>query len=260
MTRFLFVVLLLLLFTELAFGANFGPAGLHVEPGQVYLSGGYQHYAGDWEEDENTGVFEDMELRQHRAYLQGGIGLFSGWEIYLRGGLANLQAEDAYRIHRESDFRGPLRPFAGGGLKGRLYKGEDLTIGAFVDGNYFSSYEDEEIKTGMFVGTFVTERIEEKLTFDKIWMANAGIIFQGELEGAVLYGGPFFFASALEKESTALGLTTGTTDIKIRDIEEKNNAGLFMGVHWDLKKDVFLNLELQYKSSMSLGLNLVGNF
>lgn len=260
MARFSILVLFLLLFSEVAFGSNFGPASLHVEPGQFYLSGGYQHYAGDWEEDDNTGIFEDMELRQHRAYLQGGIGLFPGWEFHIRGGLANLEAEDAYRIHRESDFKASLRPFVGGGLKGRLYKGENLTIGLFADGDYYSSYEDQEIGTGEFVGTFVTEKIDEKLAFDKIWMANAGIVFQGELEGAVLYGGPFFFASAFEKESAARGFTTGTTDVKIRDIEEKNNAGLFMGVHWDLKKDVFLDFEIQYKSSMSIGLSLSSNY
>lgn len=228
------VVLACLLFTATpALAVTFGPAQPTAEKGQMTFGVGLFSYNADWESSQFTG---DLGAKQTRYGVQLNRGLTDNWEIYLRAGTADLEVEDAFVT---DDFEGDFKPFGTLGVKGLVHQGPMLNVGLFAEGSYFAQTDD---KGTMTIGnTSQSVRIE----FEDSWEANVGLSFEGEVEGAQLYGGPFLTA----REGDVWSTITGKTD----NFEEVDNLGLFAGVRWALKNGVQIDLEGQLRSGFSVG-------
>jgi len=229
MKRILFMVSCLLLIGSTAFATNFGPASPGVAPGQMAFGAGYFHYNGDWD--------DDTDGRQSMPYVQLSYGLTQGWEIYGQVGAADLSVDDAYGPG--DDFEDGYRPFVAAGLKMLITERPTFNLGAFVQGTYFSDYDDSQGGA--------------TLDIESNYEANLGLTFEKEIEGALLYGGPVVFTR--EGDVSASGTLTGSDTY-----EEDSNFGGFLGIRWELKDGIIFDLEGQYKTGLSGGADVLFKF
>lgn len=202
----------LLLFAAPGFAATFGPAEPLAKPGRLALGTGVFVYSADWE--------QDVDVQQIMPYVQVGLGIAPNWEVYTQLGAADLDADND-----NGDFEDGYRPFASLGLRGLFTQRGPVSFGAFLQGTYFSDYEDGNVD------------------FEKGYEVNGGVTLQAVLEGATLYGGPVFFLR--------------DTDVKFAgdtsSIEEDSNFGGFVGIRWPLKNGMAIELETQIKTDVSVG-------
>lgn len=245
-----FVITFCLLTTASAFADQFGPTRSQAKPGHPYLGVGYTFASGNFE---NSAVPEDLiDFKQNRLFVQAGLALWHGWDLYVRGGMADLEVHDAFRLPGE-DFQDRLQPYATAGLNILLYDGDVLDVGVFAQGSYFSEYEEETTGTGTFKTILIPEPAHETIFIDKLWEIDGGLSFMTELEGAYLYGGPFYYQAEADYRSVAVGLTSGLVDREDIKMEEEGHVGVFAGILWPLKSGFNLLLEGMYKSDLSLG-------
>ncbi|WP_298038205.1 hypothetical protein [uncultured Desulfuromonas sp.] len=247
---FLGTLLLFFLGAGLSHAGPFGPLSSDLAPGQIDLGTGYFHVSADWEGASRD--FSDIKLNQNQLYLQMGIGLGRHWEATVRGGVADWQMENAY-VLENGDSDNSLLPYGTVTLKGPLFIGKALEIGSFFQGSYFSLYDDSAtaVAQDSQTGTLITGR--EKVFFDNLWEFNIGLAFQIELEGAYLYGGPFYHMA--ETDVRNVFSASGFSSEKLREetLEEENNMGVVLGIRWPLRNGLNIDLEGQYKSSVSIG-------
>jgi len=222
MKKLLFMVTCLLLIGSTAFATNFGPASPGVEPGQMAFGAGYFHYNGDLD--------IEVDARQSMPYVQLNYGLSQGWEVYGQLGAADIEIDD---------FEDGYRPFAAAGLKMLITERPTFNLGAFVQGTYFSDYDDSQ--------NGITVDIESS------YEADLGLTFEKEIEGAVLYGGPVLFIR--EGDISVSGATNASDDY-----EEDSNFGGFVGIRWELKDGIIIDLEGQYKTGLSGGADVLFKF
>jgi hypothetical protein len=195
----------------------FGPAQPQGKGGTVSLGPGFLAYTGEWD--------GDTKAEQIQAYAQLGVSLTDNFEIYLQGGAADLQVEA---------FDEGYRPFGTLGVKILFTDSKPVNVGFFAQGTYFDDYE------GLWSSG-------ESLTFTKNWEADGGIVLQTMIEGALLYGGPIFYAR--EGDVEIVTTTTNTTS----SYEEQGNFGGFLGIRWPLKSGINIDIEAQYKTEFSGG-------
>jgi hypothetical protein len=193
----------------------FGPAQPQGKAGTVSLGPGFLAYTGEWN--------GDNKAEQSQAYAQLGVSLTDNFEIYLQGGAADLQLEA---------FDEGYVPFGTFGFKLLFTDSKPVNVGFFAQGSYFDDYE------GFWSSG-------ESLTFTKNWEANGGIVLQTVIEGALLYGGPIFYAREGDVENS----TNNTT----ASYEEQGNFGSFLGIRWPLKSGINIDIEAQYKTEFSGG-------
>ncbi len=252
MKRFITLAIVLLLsLSSQSMAGLFGPATSLTEPGSFYLGGGYTYFPADIK----RGNLRELETKQNQLFIQGGMGLTGGWEVYVRGGIADWQVENGYLNSGDESDSGVL-PFGSVGVKGPVYIGKYLTIGPFFQASYFSLYDDD-ISVGtvdVVVDGTSTEitNASEKIYFDNLWEFNAGITLQMMMEGAYLYGGPFYYVASSEYRSVISG-DQGSFRVADTDLEEDKNIGAFIGVRWPLKNGLSIDFEGLYKSDFSLG-------
>jgi hypothetical protein len=194
----------------------FGPAQPQGKTGTISLGPGFLVYTGEWD--------GDTKAEQTQAYTQLGVSLTDNFEIYLQGGAADLQLEA---------FDEGYVPFGSLGFKLLFSDSKPVNIGFFAQGSYFADYEGPGFAGG------------PELTFTKNWEANGGLVLQTVLEGAILYGGPIFYARQGDVEIT----TTNTTS----SYEEQGNFGGFVGIRWPIKSGINIDIEAQYKTNFSGG-------
>jgi hypothetical protein len=224
-----------------AFSATIGPVKSQVAAGDLFLGLGYSHTDAKWEDN---GSFSDLEIRQNKFFGQAGYGLGNHWVTYLRAGVSTHDADNVFLSGE--DFTGEkVVPFVTVGANGPFIQGEVLSIGPFVQGSYYLG-ENEDTNT--------TTAVTEKVTLDEMWEARAGLGFQIELEGAQLYGGPMYYISKADIESSSVDLATGQPGILAKTAEEEDNFGMVFGIQWRLREDVTLDLEAQLRSSFDIGL------
>jgi hypothetical protein len=84
------------------------------------------------------------------------------------------------------------------------------------------------------------------MKIDRSFAVNAGLTFQKELEGALLYGGPFFHFREADFSSDIDGLGSGTA-------EEDENYGGFLGIRWKALGDIVVEGEVQLRNKVSAG-------
>ncbi|MBE0596486.1 MAG: hypothetical protein IH614_04385 [Desulfuromonadales bacterium] len=228
MQRVLVLVITLLVFATPALAGQFGPATPLVQPGQFALGLGVFSYSDDWDFEAFT-----TDARQTQIFTQATLGLFSRWESYLRLGLADLRVDGAIG---GSSFRDDYQPYGTVGIKGLFRQGSYLDFGGFAEGSYFMDYEDSAGSA--------------KLEVDDALAVNAGLIFQMEIEGALLYAGPFFHYREADFSYRNPG---GTPAAFSGTAESDSNFGGFLGIRWPVAKDLAIEAEVQLRDKVSAG-------
>ncbi len=223
-----FAIIFCVLNAAPVFAGQFGPAQAQVRPGQFALGAGAFRYSDNWDFSKFS-----SDAVQTQLFIQGELGLFPNWETYLRLGAANLDVDG---ILGGSDFRDDFVPYATLGLKGLIHRGKYLDFGGFVEGSYFDEYTDESSTA--------------KVIIDQGIAMNAGVTFQKELEGALLYGGPFFHFREgdfwfVSKNAPAKSFSS--------TYEENQNFGGFLGIRWVAYKDIVVETEFQLRENLSAG-------
>lgn len=211
-----------------AFAGQFGPAEAQVNPGQFSLGFGVFRYSDKWDFQEFT-----TDADQTQFFVQADIGLFSGTEAYLRIGEADATVKDALGGQK---FSGDTKPFGTIGLKGLFHRGQVLDVGGFIEGSYFQDYSDQTAAA--------------KLSLDKSYSINAGLTFQKEVEGALLYAGPFFH---YRKGDFTYTDATDSSNSFFDSYEEDNNIGGFLGIQWTALNSIVIDAETQLRSNLSFG-------
>ncbi|MFA5515651.1 MAG: hypothetical protein WDA20_05125 [Desulfuromonadales bacterium] len=234
MRRFFFLAIAICLVSiSPAFAAQFGPAQAQVKPGQFALGVGVFHYSDRWDIG-SIGSYgsSTTDAEQTQAFIQVELGLFPTWETYVRLGGANLKVNRALggAEFEDEDFE----PFATVGLKGILLRGKYMDVGGFVEGSYFHEYTDETSTTLVVI--------------DEAAEVNAGLTFQKEIEGALLYGGPFFHFREGDFWLASKTLGSGSSTY-----EETANLGAFLGIRWVGFDDIVVEAELQLRNNLSAG-------
>lgn len=230
MKSFLLAVCCLLLAQGLAFAGLFGPAQATGKPGEFSFGPGIAVYSGDLD--------NDTDFQQTQAYLQLGYALTSNFEIYVQGGAADLTVEDLFD---RDDFEDGFRPFGALGFKALLIDRKPLGIGIFAQGTLFSDYDDQ----GLFNG------LPAEVELKGMYEVAGGVVFQSVLDGAILYGGPYFFMREGDFDFT--GQPSGS-------FEEDGNFGGFIGMRWPLRNGINVDLEGHVRTDVSIGADILYNF
>jgi hypothetical protein len=241
MKRLSFLLAALLFLTQNALAGPIGPLPTEKQGGKFSLGAGYTWASSKWEMINRTPG--SLKLQQDQLYAELGLGLSRGWEIILRGGVADLTVDNAFQFDRSnSDGEDTFRTFGSLGAKGTLYRGSHLTVGPFVQGHYYATYIDRTLGQAVINNQLVTA--VETMHVDEWWDVQAGLIAQSVLEGAVLYGGPFYYRGELKFRNTFNGALQGEAEMK-----EKGTVGALLGVRWPVTKGLSIDLEGQMRSS-----------
>ncbi len=230
----------LLLSITPVYAGLFGPAQPQTAPGQFSLGFGYTRYADEWNftDFRNGGALIPggitAKVRQNQIYLQVDFGLFRNWEVYLRGGFADLEVDN---IMRGADFSDGLNPYATGGVKGLFARGRHFDLGGFAEVSYFHEFSDTSTQVRRFI-------------VDEAIVVNAGFIFQREIEGALLYGGPFYHYREGDYWFVSDAQTFRGT------VEDDSNVGGFLGIRWIALEDIVIKTEVQLRNRLSAGASI----
>lgn len=226
----IFAIAFLLFGGAQALAGQFGPAEPQTKPGQYSIGFGAFAYSDEWD-------FDDLfvgDVRQTQVFLQFNYGFLPKWEAYLRAGMANLRIDEAV----DADFRDDFSPYGTVGVKGMLRRGTYIDTGVFAEGSYFTDYDD---------GDGVNE-----MEIDSAFAFNTGVTFQKEIEGALLYGGPFLhfrqsdFTLRRDIGGGQLVSVSGTA-------EEDSVLGGLLGIRWTFKDDIVIEGEVQLRDNVSAG-------
>jgi hypothetical protein len=226
----LIIISFLLLSSSPVIAGQFGPAEAQVKPGQFSLGVGYFRYA-----DKLDFNLFSAEVIQNRAFVQAELGLFPTWEIYLRGGMADLAVD---QVVGGGDFSDNIAPYASGGLKGLLRRGKYVDLGVFAEASYFHEYDDSNRAGRMLI--------------DEAIVANAGLTFEKKIEGALLYGGPFYHY----REGDFWYTAANPIDSLNGTYEDYSEVGGFLGIRWVALKDIVIEAEVQQRNNTSAGATL----
>ena len=239
------------------FAATIGPVNTKMSAGDTSFGLGYSLTDSQWED---TGVYSDLKIRQHRFFAQAGYGISDTWLGYVRGGLSTLNADNAFLPGEDYEADDPI-PFVTAGVNGRFYKNGNLSIGGFVQGSYFfGENEDSYQYVNVLDPPVGAETVKETVTLDTFWEAKAGLQLQMEVEGAQLYGGPMYYISRADIENSLVGAISGPWAVLSKTVEEEDNFGVVVGIQWQLLEDVSLDLEAQMRSSYDFGFVLNKRF
>jgi hypothetical protein len=233
MKSVLLVVCGLLLAQSLAFAGLLGPAQTTGKSGEFSFGPGLVLYSGELD--------NDLDFQQTQVYAQLSYALTDKVEIYLQGGAADLTVEDLFV---NNDFEDGFRPFGALGFKALLADRKPLGIGVFAQGTFFSDYDDQRLVVG----------IPTKVEFASAFEVVGGVVLQSVLDGAILYGGPYFFAREGDVDVT-IGTLQGSGSF-----EEDGNLGAFIGMRWPLRNGINVDLEGHLRTDFSIGADLLFNF
>ncbi|NIQ92868.1 MAG: hypothetical protein GWO11_00655 [Desulfuromonadales bacterium] len=243
------------------FAAPIGPLWTQEGTGP-FVGLGYSYVDADWEPSVTGASFGgggEFETQQNQFQLHFGLNFAKGWTVFAGGGLSTLNAEHAFRTSDEDaeagtdfdtdDLGDDLFPFGTAGISGLLSDGKTLDVGFFAQVSYQTEFEDELVN--------VSAGVIEEVEFEMEWDGVVGLLFQGELEGAYLYGGPIVYTSKATARRTESSLADGSLlAAESTSVEESENLGAVAGVRWELKEGTFLDFELQKRSQVNIGLAL----
>jgi len=182
----------------------------------VNIGGGYLYSSADLD-------VGDATLKQNLVYIRLGAGLSENFEVYVRGGVADLEIES---------YDDSAAPYVGGGLKALFMERRNFKLGGFVDGDFFSDYDNNDLEVS------------------SLYEINAGLNLETEIEGAKLYAGPVFYVREMDIEAAGESET----------VEEDGNIGGFVGASWKVKDRININAEVQFKTDFSGGIEILYNF
>ena len=239
--------LFMLLTVGSAEAGQFGSIKPAAKIGQISQEVGYFWSHGDWAADDKD--FDDADITQSEVYIQAGYGLSDDWETYFRVGAADFKIKDPipdeFVDNEDFDMEDDLKPFVTLGARGLFYRGSFFNLGAFVQGSYFSSYDDKKT-VELAAGT-----TSLKMDFRDHWAVNAGVALQAEVGGFSAYVGPilYFSRGTLDFEASALGIT----ETRSSTYEEHNNLGAVAGISVPVSGVGTLCFEGQYRNKISVG-------
>jgi hypothetical protein len=233
MKSVLLAVCVLLLVQSLAFAGLLGPAQPTGKKGEFSFGPGLVVYSGELD--------NDLDFQQTQVYAQLGYALTDKAEIYLQGGAADLTVDDLFG---SDDFEDGFRPFGAFGFKALLTDRKPLGIGVFAQGTIFSDYDDQRAVGG----------IPTKVEFTSAFEVVGGVVLQSVLDGAILYGGPYFFTREGDVDFT-IGPLQGSGSF-----EEDGNLGAFIGMRWPLRNGINVDLEGHLRTDFSIGADILYNF
>lgn len=241
------MLLVLVLTVGTSYAGQFGSVKPAAKIGQISQEIGYFWSQGEWEADDRG--FDDVDITQNEIYFQAGYGLSDDWETYFRIGGADFKIEnpvpDEFVGDEDFDMEDDFEPYVTLGARGLFYRGSFLNLGAFVQGSYYSTYEDK--KRAELPGGTTTLMLE----FRDHWAVNAGAALQTELGGVSLYAGPilYFSRGTVKLEASALGITERQSST----YEEKTDFGGVAGISVPLPGLGSLCFEGQYRNKISVG-------
>lgn len=221
------VLVALSLGSSTALAANFGPIRSNLQAGQLSAGLSYAYDAIGWEmKGLPAGFSPELDTRLQQATVLFGLGLGKGWQGTLRAGSANIDA---------NDFK-DNSPIFGATLGGPVFTGRTLSIGPFVSADYVDSFEDPY--WGELEGFLI---------------AQGGLTFQLEIEGANLYFGPLLTVGRGEA-------TDAVQSFIDKKIEPEKHLAAFAGIRWPLPANwpgeenrVYLDLEARFTDNFSAG-------
>jgi len=217
--------LLMLLGTVDAFAGIYGAAVSSMSGGHPSIGLGYSALQRDVKNSPNT------RIEQNLVYMQLGLGLGGGWELYVRGGGSDMSIKPIAGPY--DGMSDELLPYAGAGFRGRFYDGRVLDIALFGQGNFytFEDFIDEDTDSGF------------TYTLTDYWDASAGVAFQVEIDKAYLYFGPFYYTWAA---------TLGIDGVEV-DLEPVHRVGTMVGIRWPLVSGWDLDVEAQIADKYVVG-------
>lgn len=250
----LFACVVLFFMAAPAFSANIGAVKPAIPEGEILFGLGYMLTDSKWED---SGIWDRLEMQQNKFFGHAGFRFSKSFFTYLRGGISTLDADNAFLSG--GDFEGEdVVPFISAGVNAVFFDNDFLSIGPYAQGTYYlTDVDDSRRYIDMTLGG---ETFQETVTLDEMWEVRAGMHFQVELEGAQLYAGPMYYLTEADIESDTVGLTSPSSQIVSKTVEEEDNFGFVVGVQWPLREDLSLELEAQLRSAFDLGLVLNKRF
>lgn len=174
-----------------------------------------------------SGTLEDVESQVYLANL--GLGLFDGWEMFVRLGTAD---------HESEGYQGSSGFAYGWGTKLTLSKGDPVSWGTIFQMTWSESSDTLSADVPPY-GT-----VDADLDIDVIEIQIAiGPTYRKD--NFSLYGGPFLHLIDGELDVSALGVTGNF------DLEQKSEFGGFVGSQFDLSDSSSIFIEYQMTGDAS---------
>lgn len=250
----------LLFISQSVFAGPIGPIATEKRGGKVSMGIGYAQTSSKWEAIDRGP--ERFKLKQNQLFAELGLGLGGLWEINLRGGVADLSLDipngspfSFGMTEAKAKAEDTYRTFGALGVKGNLYSGTSLTIGPFFQGNYYSTYTDRAPGSAIDVNTGLLVKGFETIHLNKWWEVRTGLLMQGIVEGAVLYGGPFYYRG----EANARQNFNGTL-LEELTLKEQGTFGALLGVRWPMTRNLSFDIEGQLRSATDIDATLHYHF
>lgn len=200
---------------------------------------GYENLPANWDAG---GV--SFDVTQNQLYAEGGKVFDHGIDVKARFGLADWKAGGAFSSGENAD--GGFMPFVAAGAAVPLFRNRYLQAGPYVEGTFFTYYEDSGSTVTRTIGA-TTYTGTEKLTFDSLYELETGVKFETVMEGARLYFGPAFYYSSGQ-------VTYRISTFKASsDIELAKSVGGFAGIRWKLDDALSLELEGKVRDNLVVG-------
>lgn len=263
----LFFASILLARQSLAFAGNFGSPRPTTVPGGFALGFGYFHYESKWGPEDDTffgisDIWDEVEAKSDRVYVQGSFSFLKNWEVYARVGAADMRLEDAFA--GIEDFKDDYQPFGTAGIRGLFYNGGSWGIGPFAQVNYvFTDFENEISEVGIIDGMPV--HVSDKRKYENPWDISAGVAFYMKQGIVNFYGGPFFYWGKADTEDDIELIDVETDTLLLSasgptTYEEKGNLGGYLGVQVSLGKGFNLEVEVIGRKRIGFGTALTYSF
>jgi len=278
------VVLAVAAVPQLCRAGSFDGVGSTLQPGQISLSAGYWYQQEKWEGTDVTGTgsasvagrgsigvsqtvsLSSFTTSSNQGYGQASVGIYNGWEGYLRLGGADIASNSATYLFSDSKPSDGMKLFGTVGINGAVYKDKMFAIGPFAQFTYYlQNYTDSASVSGQFLGA--TGTATETVTFKNYYTIKAGFAGAVTIQDAVtIYGGPFwnYARATLDFDVTGSGTYQGraATLIASGDTTVKNDCdiGGMLGVKIPITKALSIGVEGQYAGAWAAGARITYAF
>jgi len=214
MKRFMWVILLVSMFLvpSFAMAGMIGPLDGALLPGKVSFGIGYQYQQEKFSSNFNG----NFRTGQNQEFVQVNVGLFPGWEGYLRGGIADMRADT------NPGWSDSPKAFGAIGLKGIVWKNQMFAIGPFGEFSYCDKYSENII---------VSPTSSVRTTVSNQYAVKAGVMASAKVAKLTIYAGPYYswvngdakydvylgnrMIGSLSENLTAKGQVGGLVGVKI---------------------------------------------
>jgi hypothetical protein len=265
---------------------QFDGVGSTLAPGKIALSAGYWYQEDKWKADHITYTatsgakgatlpalsVDNFKTASNQGYAQGAVGIFNGWEGYLRVGGGDINGTDFNPFFTsDKNFSDSFNAFTTVGINGTFYQDKMFAIGPFGQFTYYlQDYEKTSSASspGNIAGIAnASGPMSETVTIKDYYTIRAGFAGAVKLANFTVYGGPFWnYARAkLSYNATftgaAAGVGTGTINLSAdTTLKNKDDLGGFLGVKVPITKIVSIAAEGQYTSVWAAGVRIIFSF